>query len=172
MVREIRVGNVSGKSSYELAVAAGTFTGTLAEYLAKEQKAYDDMVTYGTNLKQEIDAKVRPRFEFAGAVSSELYVNDATDTEVYYKQIGYNVYGTLSAFVILSAETPVNDGIMTVLVNDQVVFASSIVNNVASLNVNLELNRNDEIKVMILQNSGVNRAIANSGFNLLTFERS
>lgn len=52
--REIRLGSIKGLSSYELAVKSGTFTGTLIEYLNKEQQYYNDMVLYGDALKDEL----------------------------------------------------------------------------------------------------------------------
>lgn len=170
--REIRVGKVSGKSSYELAVELGTFSGTLSEYVNKEQQTYNDMVVYGDALKTSIEALVSPRFEFTTAASAEAYVVANTSTELYRKQMTYGVYASLSAFVILEAVTPVNDGVMEVYVNGSLVFATSIVNNVANLNVNLELETNDEVVVTMTQKSSVNRAVSNSAFNMLTFERS
>ena len=84
----------------------------------------------------------------------------------------YGVYASLSAFVVLEAETPVNDGIMSVYVNDSLVFAASIVNNAVNLNTNLNLNKNDQVSIRMKQNSSVNRAVVNSAFSMLTFERS
>lgn len=52
--REIRLPSVKGLNSYELAVKSGTFTGTLIEYLNKEQQYYNDMVIYGDALKDEL----------------------------------------------------------------------------------------------------------------------
>ena len=46
---------VVGKNSYEMAVEAGTFTGTKEEYIAKEQKIYDDMVEYTKTVKEKLD---------------------------------------------------------------------------------------------------------------------
>ena len=54
--REINLGKIfNGKSSYELAVEHGKFIGTEEQYVQKEQKAYDDIVKYGNNLKQELE---------------------------------------------------------------------------------------------------------------------
>ena len=39
--REINVGRITGKSSYELALEAGTFTGTEAEYNEREARLYE-----------------------------------------------------------------------------------------------------------------------------------
>lgn len=53
--REIRVGKITGLSSYQLAIKNGTFTGTLTEYLNKEQQYYNDMVAYGDELREYVD---------------------------------------------------------------------------------------------------------------------
>ena len=45
----IDVGSVTGRSSYELAVISGKFSGTLEEYIDKEMKTYNDTVTYSDN---------------------------------------------------------------------------------------------------------------------------
>ena len=89
--REIRVGKIAGKNSYELAVESGVFSGTLAEYLAKEQKAYDDMVTYGSALKAEIETLVHPRYDFSAEVSTADYAVANQATEMYYNKISYNL---------------------------------------------------------------------------------
>ena len=45
----IDVGSVMGRSSYELAVMSGKFSGTLEEYIDKEMKTYNDTVNYSDN---------------------------------------------------------------------------------------------------------------------------
>ena len=172
MTKEIRVGKVAGMSSYELAIASGAFKGTLSEYINKEQQTYNDMVTYGNTIKEEVESLVHPRYNFTTASTEVQYVMTNVETELFYTKMEYGVYASLSAFVVLEAETPVNDGIMSVYVNDSLVFAASIVNNAVNLNTNLNLNKNDQVSIRMKQNSSVNRAVVNSAFSMLTFERS
>lgn len=54
MTKELVLGRVQGLSSYELAIQTGAFSGTLAEYLNKEQEYYNKMVKYGESIKEDI----------------------------------------------------------------------------------------------------------------------
>ena len=101
--REIRLVKVTGLSSYELAVQSGMFTGSLSDYLNKEQQYYNDMVTYGEQLKDSIDTLVRP---ITANVTDEIdpahdtITSDAATT-VYTYQFITDAYASISAFAIL-----------------------------------------------------------------------
>lgn len=96
--REINLGKIfNGKSSYELAVEHGKFIGTEEQYVQKEQKAYDDIVKYGNNLKQELEGimnvpeKITKRMNNLGTMHSELsldtvYVNNTSSDKVDYNE--------------------------------------------------------------------------------------
>ena len=84
--REINLGKMfNGKSSYELAVEHGKFIGTEEQYVEKEQKAYDDIVEYGEELKEELSGikmvpdKIIKRMNNLGTMGTEIMLNTVYD---------------------------------------------------------------------------------------------
>lgn len=95
--REVNLGNIfNGKSSYELAVEHEKFIGTEEQYVDKEQKAYDDIVEYGENLKAElasismIPAKIVNRMNNLGTLANELLLDTVYDNNKSSHVIDYN----------------------------------------------------------------------------------
>ncbi len=172
--REIRIGKVAGLSSYDLAVKNGTFTGTLAEYLNKEQKYYNDMVTYGNNLKEEINTLVQPATSFISEPAA--HTNIATGNEatvIYTRRFSKPVYLTMSAFIQFGVGVSVTDATMAVYVNDQAICMTNAASaNVLNVSTNYGLSANDEITIKVSHGDSVNRLISGSAINLTTTERS
>lgn len=172
--REIRLGKVTGLSSYELAVQSGMFTGSLSDYLNKEQQYYNDMVTYGDQLKNSINTLVRPVThnvtDTIPAVSGT--VPNATDYTVYTYQFSTDAFASISAFAILSSTAAIADGTIKMYLNTTLVAASGISNNILSAHADLQVNTNDELSIVIYHNSGLSRTITDSSIQINYTERS
>lgn len=172
-VREIRIGKVAGLSSYDLAVKNGTFTGTLTEYLNKEQQYYNDMVSYCTEFKEEINTIVQPKTAFVPDTVQTTSVVTGEDTTVYSKRFTKPAFLTMSAFVQFSVGVSVTNPVMSVYINDTPICMSGAASsNVVGLSTNYAIDANDELIIKIKHDDSVNRLISISSINLTTTERS
>lgn len=172
--REIRIGKVAGLSSYDLAVKNGTFTGTLAEYLNKEQKYYNDMVAYGTELKEEIGTMVQPATSFVSDLAAHTNIASGNDaTVIYTRRFPKPVYLTMSAFIQFGVGVSVTDVTMGVYINDQAICVTNAAStNVLNLSTNYGISANDELTIKVWHGDSVNRLISASAINLTATERS
>lgn len=172
--REIRIGKVAGLSSYDLAVKNGTFTGTLAEYLNKEQKYYNDMVTYGNNLKEEINTIIQPATSFISEPA--MHTNVATGsvaTTIYTKRFPKPIYLTMSAFIQFGVGILATDVTMSVCVNGETICMTNASSaNVLNISTNYAISANDELTITVSHGDTVNRLISVSAINLTATERS
>ena len=172
--REIRLGKVTGLSSYELAVQSGMFTGSLSDYLNKEQQYYNDMVTYGDQLLANINTLVRPAtYNVTDSIPAATgTIPTATETTVYTYQFTTDAFASISAFAILSSTASIANGYIKMYLNDNLVAASGISNNILSANANLMVSLNDELTVVIYHDSGLSRTITDSSIQINYTERS
>ena len=174
MSREIRIGKVAGMSSYELAVQAGTFSGTLSEYLNKEQKYYDDMVTYGEQLRSEINSIVRPTQSNVTTTvdTTKLTVPNDAEFELYRYAFTFDAYASISAFIIMNATAEIANANIKLYHNGTLVGATGISNNILSIHGELSVSENDEIWITVYQSSGLSRTISDSSIQINITERS
>lgn len=93
VTRDINIGRLTGLSSYELAVKHG-YEGTEEEYVNKENAVYNNVIMYGTELKQELSkygdiSKVLPsRMNDLGVVENMDNIFQTYSTNTLYHKNG------------------------------------------------------------------------------------